>query len=256
LCSADWPALDKRGIRLMIATEVVYARSITFNYSRNDAFAAQVLLDAARLWSGVKGSTSAIPGLSTSTQTSGPGPDVEPAKIREGLDALNAGLAGNGAGVRLHFRHGTSGKLALQADFARPMAIGFGGYLSFPMRDLVRDYAVLGDRLAPSPGDPRDEQRPERRALRAGLAELGLDAPQRAAARPVPGVDQRGFDAIVADAKGLGEQLIQACSWAGEPGVDRLQQFIAAEKELGRPDMRAPMTSVRQEMMARRGPSF
>jgi hypothetical protein len=136
------------------------------------------------------------------------------------------------------------------------MAIGFGGYLSFPMRDLVRDYAVLGDRLAPSPGDPRDEQRPERRALRAGLAELGLDTPQRAAARPVPGVDQRGFDAIVADAKGLGEQLIQACSWAGEPGVDRLQQFIAAEKELGRPDMRAPMTSVRQEMMARRGPSF
>jgi hypothetical protein len=182
LCEAPNPAalLEQRGIELVLPTRVVYARSVTYEFSRESATALDLALNLAKVTTTrppateLPGGTTALdprPAASPAPEAgSAAGASEDIAKRLDGILTVLGAARPTTPGVSTSIGVGTSGGLRMVEKFDQPMAAGLGGLFRInPLDALALAHVIHGN-------DPR-------RSLSASCEIYGVkDAPLVAAA--------------------------------------------------------------------------
>jgi len=135
--------------QVSIATRVLYAGGVTYNFAQSDQFVARFALDATAAIIPNQQQPNQTPGLGTSGAVAGAPANLE--ALRAQLEALSGALAGgpvgSAAGGNARLVIGSLGSSALSATFARPLAVGAGSRLVFPVEEalLPRDFDEVGE---------------------------------------------------------------------------------------------------------------
>lgn len=135
--------------QVSIATRVLYASGVTYNFAQSDQFVARLALDATAAVIPNQQQPGQTPSLGTSSAVAGAPSNFE--TLRAQLEALSGALAGGptgaAAGGNARLVIGTLGTSALNVDFARPLAVGAGSRLVFPLEEalLPRDANEVGE---------------------------------------------------------------------------------------------------------------
>lgn len=125
--------------QVSIATRVLYAGGVTYNFAQSNQFVARLALDATAAIIPNQRQPNQTPGLGTSGAVAGAPANLE--ALRAQLEALSGALAGgpvgSAAGGSARLVIGSLGSSALSATFARPLAVGAGSRLVFPVEDAL-----------------------------------------------------------------------------------------------------------------------
>jgi hypothetical protein len=141
-CAGDFAAIARHGARVIAANDVMYARNITFSFNRSSGAAARLALDLQEVL-GLGGATvpGAAPSPTPDAAAAAPDPAATARTLAEDrlrrLRALAGASPGMDAAARAEFGVSSSGELALSTTTARPMAVGFGAALEYPIEHVM-----------------------------------------------------------------------------------------------------------------------
>jgi hypothetical protein len=145
-CQANFDALDTSGARVILANRVLYAGGVSYDFLSETVGAARLALDAASALSG-RTQNPQVPELPDAVDGARPDRD-QAARGNARLEAEIARLmgmvnnvltlpAGGPGQARARLSVGRFGNLSLDRDFARPLAVGMGAALHFPIADAA-----------------------------------------------------------------------------------------------------------------------
>jgi hypothetical protein len=193
-CAGDFDRLARLGVRALTVNDVMYAREINYAFSRSSAAAMQLAADLRQLMGlGVASIPPLVAGERAGGAPAAAGAEADAAtRARELLHRTRA-IAGAPVGgelsVRSEFAVSSAGELSMKVTTARPLAVGFGAALQYPIEEVmipthagqIQEARAMCQAVS---GQPMSES--TERVLRANfdwvgqLAALdGLDAPRR-----------------------------------------------------------------------------
>ncbi len=153
VCEARFDALDKAGITLVAANEVVYAHDIDYSFNDSSTLAGALAVQAAKAPStgGSSSGGSSSGGASGGPSSGGtPPPDATTPRsaatnVKDLVASLNENIKqyNNSAGGNASFGIGTTGAIVLRTHTRHPLAIGMAGVARYAVGDIFNGYRYL-----------------------------------------------------------------------------------------------------------------
>ncbi|UKJ73350.1 hypothetical protein [Azospirillum brasilense] len=221
LCRGDFAKI-RDGMSVAIATRVLYAGKVEYQFSRSAEMALRLAIHATSVLEG-QPQAPTVPSLPTGkTEALAAAETSEAARVRASVNALLAsvtgGETGKAAGGHTTLAIGSLGGTSLSSQFPRPLAVGAGTSLVFPAENALlpqdaRDVADVMDFC----NDLLELSAP--RELAQNVAETLSDAKrclekqaQIGAGDPRKGLRQRMCDFLVVREAAVQEQNQKAAS--------------------------------------------
>ncbi len=164
-CDTDFAALDRQGIYLVGANEIVYAHDIDYHFTDEKTVAGVAAASLAK-------APPSQGGQQGGTTTSDGTPSGNVAALIDSLNK-NASQFKNSGGASISFGIGRTGGLTMKTHHDRPLAVGMAGGARFSMGELAAYYLyyyAANGRLATSKGvDSRGTVAADTRSLRESV---------------------------------------------------------------------------------------
>jgi hypothetical protein len=131
--------LQDENVRVIVANRVLYAGSIEFDFSQDRQFGLRAAVNLAAALPTSEQSAKA-PTLPSPPPAASAGPDAvkrQSQAVKDLLANTPGGPEGSPAGATATFGVGTEGTLSLKQTYLRPMAVGFGAALTYPVQNAM-----------------------------------------------------------------------------------------------------------------------
>ena len=138
-CQADWTSLANENVRIIVANRVLYAGSIDYQFGKSRQTALKAAVDLAATLPAASRSVKppALPATMAASSADTDATKRQAQAVKDLLAAVQGGPEGSPLGITASYGVGSEGTLTLTQTYTRPMAVGFGAALTYPLESAM-----------------------------------------------------------------------------------------------------------------------